>query len=1301
MAAHKLHVGISLVYPRAHVGPENGVGDFVYLVLESMLLGSNIAAIKDYFTPEHSPNNEGNGSAAEGVFNNFDVEWLPDGDSADPCPVPLPPGAKITFDCEPNTPTIQDRTVGAGGPPYGAKLELWPDIMQANGLTFRKFERGEDLWIDPAHPAGGRVVTGDEFAALIDWGVSRLHDILTLQTSPDPASQPYLHALYDALKPHYEAARADGTAAPASRDWWIGFLTKSYADLGKAAIVWMLDKARALARDSEVERKRLSYPSFDYSAKEVRTRLRDFFPEEHDTYTELFWAQYRSKLAHLKLASPEEIERFQQNVSELKRLLFLGERLFWPVPTSGTVESDIMLLQGEAPAAATCIDISGWRWTNNLSLFGHCFGIPRADLPALRIREISIGGKVVAGLDASVQDRLEADLARFSEEAEIAKQGDKLHLSVDMPAAAAHSIGRIRFRPRLTTLDPDPTVPTRYDGRLLTVSTPILDALEGRAEWDMPLVDPTAPEEDRYAARFVRQTPQRTMVALTDNNFATGSPDRSDLIPAAAQQALFHRDGLVRLRAKIRRVHATGLPGMKVNRKENVQHVLRFELDRDVTGDDVPDSLHVGDLKEMRKWADSPAGAHVWYGPGDRQEVALLDPILSISPEPANLAFTVSATVDDAGAFDGLLDAFLAAEAAALADRHDPDTKVFEDDRGFTFPVELLFGVNVPGTERFNAILLQQASDAPHYIALGKAFDFNFLNGSEHAYRRFYLRQLYDKTLDKPWVAAPDSEPERSRIGETFSGAVKAFVYLKAETAMFPGHNGVERLTVRDHLLPRADSLLPTGEAQVHAIQTVNQSPLVEAEGSGRGYELLHSFTNVMAERSSLTWDERIDSENPRFQFHALAGVDWRLQVRADSRFGHPHVGLSLDSRRLPLFTPIAHPALRLAQSETKGEQPTPMLSFDLDQASMTAPEHVRLRFKSRYFREVLKGRTRPSAFTDNGTASRDPDISGLRDIYETFLDLYTGIVHTDKLPYNTVTLRLELWNFDNRKRGALKAVEISGIRTDTEFPSLVGSLVYQGSLDLALEPPAHAAVDDPRRRLRDCLARLLFGDGDLAFDRFCERLTDAFAAPCAPDWVFDFPLLGGPAVWRDLATSQAYAGAPGAIAKTTNVVRAGLDIERHTSRVPDARLVVREGDVHPTLLEPEKARSTRLPTAAHGVPPWMIRNPDGTTPDPTPHKTEIADVKQTALTRLNEMLHGTPGTPSELRRRFDWLRVEPAAVSPEEDDPQFPRRLLGPAFPYAKLPGGLRSSASPHDAQAIQRTRCVRAVSGDRSIPG
>lgn len=312
MAAHKLHVGISLVYPRAHVGPENGVGDFVYLVLESMLLGSNIAAIKDYFTPEHSPNNEGNGSAAEGVFNNFDVEWLPDGDSADPCPVPLPPGAKITFDCEPNTPTIQDRTVGAGGPPYGAKLELWPDIMQANGLTFRKFERGEDLWIDPAHPAGGRVVTGDEFAALIDWGVSRLHDILTLQTSPDPASQPYLHALYDALKPHYEAARADGTAAPASRDWWIGFLTKSYADLGKAAIVWMLDKARALARDSEVERKRLSYPSFDYSAKEVRTRLRDFFPEEHDTYTELFWAQYRSKLAHLKLDSPEEIERFQQ-----------------------------------------------------------------------------------------------------------------------------------------------------------------------------------------------------------------------------------------------------------------------------------------------------------------------------------------------------------------------------------------------------------------------------------------------------------------------------------------------------------------------------------------------------------------------------------------------------------------------------------------------------------------------------------------------------------------------------------------------------------------------------------------------------------------------------------------------------------------------------------------------------------------------------------------------------------------------------------------------------------------------------
>ena len=80
-------------------------------------------------------------------------------------------------------------------------------------------------------------------------------------------------------------------------------------------------------------------------------------------------------------------------------------------------------------------------------------------------------------------------------------------------------------------------------------------------------------------------------------------------------------------------------------------------------------------------------------------------------------------------------------------------------------------------------------------------------------------------------------------------------------------------------------------------------------------------------------------------------------------------------------------------------------------------------------------------------------------------------------------------------------------------------------------------------------------------------------------------------------------------------------------------------------------------------------------------HPTAESDaVARLAIKRLNKFLNtGAEGEgPSELHERFEWLRVDPRTRESRfvaEDDPQLPYRMLGPAYPYAKLPPGLRDS--------------------------
>ena len=129
-----------------------------------------------------------------------------------------------------------------------------------------------------------------------------------------------------------------------------------------------------------------------------------------------------------------------------------------------------------------------------------------------------------------------------------------------------------------------------------------------------------------------------------------------------------------------------------------------------------------------------------------------------------------------------------------------------------------------------------------------------------------------------------------------------------------------------------------------------------------------------------------------------------------------------------------------------------------------------------------------PRTWTRAAQETVDPEMRGLRDIYETLLDLFTEIVVTDGKPYSHVTICLELWKFDNRKRGALRR-GLAGIAEDAEYPSLVGSLQFVRTLQLALVAPRDAPAEDPRLRLRRYLRRLLIREGssdDISCVRGC-----------------------------------------------------------------------------------------------------------------------------------------------------------------------------------------------------------------------
>ena len=191
-------------------------------------------------------------------------------------------------------------------------------------------------------------------------------------------------------------------------------------------------------------------------------------------------------------------------------------------------------------------------------------------------------------------------------------------LSALAPRSAALAV--FRYQPRMTTLDPDATVPSGYDNRFLTIPKTILDALEERPEWDMPMVD--AASVDTGVTPFVRQTPQRIMVTHEDSTQEPSSPARRDILPVEAQVSLFNEAGVLRLRATVTRERLAGLSDMKRNGKTLDHHLLRFRFDTDATGDGAPDSIHSGDLEEMERRAQSPKGALVWFGPPGGQAEA-------------------------------------------------------------------------------------------------------------------------------------------------------------------------------------------------------------------------------------------------------------------------------------------------------------------------------------------------------------------------------------------------------------------------------------------------------------------------------------------------------------------------------------------------------------------------------------------------------------------------------------------------------------------------------------------------------
>lgn len=1329
-----LNVAVSFTYPLAHVktADRGNLEDRIYLVLECLLHNPTRKEVEQYFSHEHKvPLGD---PAAKGVFSDFAPKWL--GESIDsPFPVPLPPGTVIQITTnrdEHGVPFIPARTIGAGGPPFGVETGKWANTMLVNGLSFRKLENPDDDIFDSA---GKRILSGDEWAILLNWAIKHLKDLFVTDESPSATEFPFRYALHTKLKTHYETAvKQTDPAADVNRTnqaWWAAFLeTKIETESGAGSkltltvIAWMLHTARKIALTEETEHDRLSFPTFEYSPDYIRQNEPQLFPPGRDTYAEIFWTEFRKRLG----PGPYSDKQYADNRAELKRGIFAGERLFWPRSAASTHETDIMRIPGAPPSepakdtptalAWPELNEDGWQWTNTVSLLGQCFGIIRAELDGLKITGISISDadhqSPVTGLDKQAIDDLNDALERFGEEAALAAKGEKLSLRVERPEASINSIGRMRYQPRMTTLDPDTTVPNGYENRLLTVPKTILDALEGQAEWDMPKINPACgPNVDPACApetaRMVRQTPQRIMVTLKDANKDPKYPAWGDILPVEEQMSLFEEFGILRLRATVTRERLAGLAEMKQkNELATEHHLLRFKFDTDATGDGVSDTIHYNDVQEMKERAQAPQDALIWYGPSEAQEEAVLEKSLVVLHDKDPLSFIISVGKDGGSPkFKPFLAAYLEAEQTVVekmnrvpdgADEKGQRARRYPKD--FSFAVEILFRLKTTGGKRFNAILLNTPTEVPHYIALAAHFNYDSFNCSDTLYRRFYLRHFYHESLDDPWSGPELSDAEQgSRIAATFFGALKAFVYLSTTNPLLPVILPVEvedhRLNVRDHQLPLDPKILPSDDKQ-HTSPPPNYKDAKPAGMPDRGYEILHSFANPTDERTTSTKEERYVRETQRFQFHALAGTEWQLQVRTDTRYGYPMVGISDDSRPLPLFSPVAHPALHLVnlnkikaeasvEMETGDDLPAePMLSFDFYQQlsgdESWGPEYVSLRLSGLYFRKILSGKPRPKHLEDDKKENVDPDMRGLRDIYETLLDLFTAPVQADGQPYSDVTMCLEVWNFDNRKRGALSALPgwLGGIAEDAEYPSLVGSLTWVRTLQLSLTAPKDAPDDDPRIILRERIRNLIIPNGKLGtFPDFVHALEEQFPQSDTPDIVFQFPLRHPLAQWKDAKTDQVYEGGDGDITDLANIVRVGLMIKRHSIRVPDSSLEVKPADIHPLLLVPEKDKKSGKPASACGIPSWMQRLDNGETWQPTAESKTIAEL---AIRHLNRYLNSgaEAAGPSELHERFDWLHVDPRTRdnrSIDENDPQLPKRILGPAYPYAKLPKGLRDS--------------------------